>query len=250
MTSESVVHITINGDLGSGKSTLARMIASHLGLELVQAGEMQRILAAKRQMSTLEANLVSEQDATLDWLLDQRTTELASQSRSPLVFDSRMAWHFVPMSFKIRLVATPSTAATRIFQRQSTSEEAYDSIEHAVLLTHSRATSEARRYRDYYGVTITDPHNYDLIIDTSHLSSETVLLLTLAEMDVPTDRTILLLNPSDVLPPDSGVRSERYPVEVDFMDGKFRATSSARLLEQAKRTNAPILRAVLGRSQT
>lgn len=241
-----LVHVTINGDLGSGKSTLARMIASHLGLELIQAGELQRSLAAERNLTTLQANLASERDAALDRQLDQRTTELATNALRPLVFDSRMAWHFVPRSFKIRLVTAPFTAATRIYQRQSTSEEAYDSVAHAVQLTHTRATSEARRYHEYYGVMINNPHNYDLIIDTSHLRSDEVLLLALAAIDVPLDRTLLLLNPKDVLAPRSKHSPERYPVEVEFVDGKFLALSSAELLEQAKRTKSPILRAVLG----
>ncbi len=241
----STTHITINGDLGSGKSTLANMLANHLGLELVQAGALQRSIAAERRLTTLQANQMSEHDESWDRIVDERTSNLARKSQRPLIFDSRMAWHFVPNSFKIRLIANHLVAANRIFTRRSVTEEDYRSIDHAVDLTRQRATSESKRYRQYYGVDLMDPSNYDLIIDTSYLTSAEVLLLTLSALGSPRGDTILFLHPKQIYASPEASQPHLFPIRVEPDGQSFVAHTSGHVIEHAQRSDAPILRATL-----
>jgi cytidylate kinase len=87
-----------------------------------------------------------------------------------LVIDSRMAWHWMPRSFKVFLVLDPATAAARIFAQvrgagrisedAASVEEMRDSIAR-------RATSEQKRYAALYQVNATEPLNFDIVVNTT-----------------------------------------------------------------------------------
>ncbi|OYT63441.1 cytidylate kinase, partial [Methanosarcinales archaeon ex4484_138] len=58
--------ITISGLPGSGTSTIAGMLADHMGLNLVSAGETFRRLAAEYNMSLEEFGVLAERDPEID----------------------------------------------------------------------------------------------------------------------------------------------------------------------------------------
>lgn len=167
--------ISINGDLGSGKSTVCELLKNRFDFEIFSTGLIQRQLAKSNNMSILGLNKLSEKDNSIDTIIDTAIIEYADNHKGEsIVFDSRMAWHFAPVSFKVRLTVNPLIAAERVSKNRSLQEESYTSIENAKNSLLERQYSETKRYKAFYNVNIEDTNNYDLIVDTSNLTSEAV----------------------------------------------------------------------------
>ncbi|WP_255910708.1 cytidylate kinase family protein [Ruminococcus sp. zg-924] len=167
--------ITINGHLGSGKSTVCALIKEQYDFEVFNTGSIQRKIANQMQISTLELNKKSKEDFSVDNLIDNTIVEFATEHNGEnIIFDSRLAWHFVPKSFKVRLTIDPATAAQRVFNNRKSQEESYLSVEEALDKLADRQQIEAERYKMIYNLDINDENNYDLIVDTSYLSPQEV----------------------------------------------------------------------------
>lgn len=167
--------ISITGDPGSGKSTFAEAVAQYTGFEKVTTGNIFRKLASDRGISITQINELAEMQKELDAQVDDYLVAL-NETNTPLVLDSRMAWHFVKDTFKVRLTVDPDVAVRRIFSDDTTEwREKFSSLEEAMEEVEKRRHSEIRRYQKLYGVNIGDDANYDLIINTSHRTKEETL---------------------------------------------------------------------------
>ncbi|MFN4181346.1 MAG: (d)CMP kinase [Candidatus Paceibacteria bacterium] len=170
--------ITINGKPGSGKSSAATGVAQELGFQRFSSGDFMRRMAVKRGISITELNILAETDKQIDFDIDEevrKTGELED-----LVIDSRMAFHWIPSSFKVYLDLPPDIAKDRIMQslksdklRQASEHEIDEEAVYEKMMT--RLASENKRYMDLYGVDNSDPAMYDLILDTSKSSLEEVV---------------------------------------------------------------------------
>lgn len=159
-------NITITGDLGSGKSTVARNFESKYGAKRVSTGEVQRQLAEDLGIDTLELNKRAEIDPSIDIKIDSIFKSL-NQSPELLVVDSRMAWHFMPDSFKISMKVDLDVAAQRVWDNERKGER-YKSFEECKQALRNRRDSERARFLKTYNVDLTDPSNFNMVIDTSH----------------------------------------------------------------------------------
>ena len=166
-------HITLSGELGSGKSTVANYLISKMPFKIVSAGLLFRQLAAKHGMSAKEFNEFIENDPKYDHYVDDTMAELG-RTDEKIIFDSRMAWHFVPSSFKIYLYVDVDTATERIFNDKGRVSESYSDKETARQEIIDRRKSELLRYQNFYHCNLDDYSNYDLIVDTSHASRDEV----------------------------------------------------------------------------
>lgn len=163
--------ITINGHLGSGKSTVCTLLQEKYGFSIFSTGSIQREFANSLNISTLELNKKSFDDLSFDHYIDSATVEYAkAHCGERIVFDSRLAWHFVPNSFKVRLTIVPELAAIRVFTLRQSEEENYSTVQEAMEQLFERQKSEAERYQALYGIDSNDVNNYDYIVDTSNLS--------------------------------------------------------------------------------
>jgi cytidylate kinase len=158
--------ISLTGDLGSGKSHLSRLLSERLGYKIISTGLIQREIAHKHGMTTLELNEYTHTHPEIDDEIDGRVTELEKSSES-LIFDSCLAWHFAPLSFKVYVKVDPDEAARRIFNDQRASEK-YHNLEEAKQQILARRQSEVQRFKEYYNIDYADLHNYDIVVDTSH----------------------------------------------------------------------------------
>ena len=165
------MHITITGILGSGKSTVAKKLAELYGFEIFSTGAILRAAAAERGMDLLdlnkELNSKLDSDRSMDDLIDNTTIRVASERKDDkLIFDSRMAWHFVPGAFKVFVTVDPRVAAERVIKDPRPGEPAEDVDELCAELVE-RSRVEQARFQYLYGVDYYDYKNFDLVVDSS-----------------------------------------------------------------------------------
>lgn len=207
--------ISIAGHVGSGKSVTARLVAERTGWELVSTGAMFRAIATRLGMSVLELNRHAETDLAIDDEIDGFLRDLSGTETS-VVIDSRMAWHFVPESFKVYLVVDPLVGGQRVLGA-GRSDETYETIEEAAAANVARMAAEVERYHDLYGVRRDEWENYDLIVDTTHASAEQVADAIVAATDPDAGRQApWLISPQRLIFAEGG--AEDGPVVVSPVD--------------------------------
>lgn len=174
--------ITISGSPGSGKSSTAKAVAAALGFGHFSSGDLFRRLASDRGESIEAMNISAEVQRDLDLSVDALLQEMY-RSRERVVIDSRMAWHWMPGSFKVFLVLDPCTAAKRIFahlRQEGRLSESADSVAEVRASIDRRSASEHKRYATLYQVDMTDSLNFDIVVNTKHNTLETVTAIVRA----------------------------------------------------------------------
>jgi CMP/dCMP kinase len=200
--------VSLAGHVGSGKSLVSRLVSERLGWRRVSTGAMFREIASRHGMSVLELNRHAETHPEIDDEVDGHLRHLASSTEG-LVIDSRMAWHFVPASFKVYLVVDPVVGAERVLGA-GRDDERYETLEDAARANTARQEAEADRYHTLYGVRRDDWTNYDLIVDTTDISADTVTdiiteALEAARSDgIPSGGPDCLLSARRLVPTDPG----------------------------------------------
>ncbi len=164
--------IVMSGDIGSGKSSVATALKQMTGYDVIGTGTIQRAIAKRRGVTTLELNKISQTDRSIDDEIDSYVVELG-KTQDNLILDSRLAWHFIPAAFKVFLSVDPVVGAERVFNA-SRNDENNPSL--AVTLENNlkRQAFEDQRFHKLYDVNFRKYDNYDLIIDTSYASPETI----------------------------------------------------------------------------
>lgn len=161
------IKITITGDLGSGKSAVSAILCERTGYEYVSTGRIQRQLALEMGIDTLEMNRRADTDPTIDQRIDGVFIELGAKAQGFIV-DSRMAWFFLPDSFKVFLTTDVAVAAARILNDPGRNSEQYRSIDEAIDKILARKQSENERFLLKYGADCANLDNFDLVINTTH----------------------------------------------------------------------------------
>jgi cytidylate kinase len=159
--------IAIAGPIGVGKSTVARGLAERLGYRYLSAGEAFREMARQRGLSVLELNRLAESDPSVDREVDRMQAALARAGNC--VVESRLAGWMVQADLRAWLRAPLAVRAARVARRESTP---LDTAEQDL---RQREESERQRYRELYGIDITDLSPYQIVLDTSRWSAEDVV---------------------------------------------------------------------------
>ncbi len=174
--------ITIAGKPGSGKSTTSNRLARELGYNRFSSGDLFRAIAKERGIDVLEINLTAETEQEIDHQVDDRLKDIG-QNEDNLVIDSRMAWYWMPNSFRVYLDLDVEVAAERIVNGMDKTRMEAENIpsnphEYAKLL-QNRLDSESRRYMNLYEQNPYDTSNYDLVVDTAKNNPEEVVRIIL-----------------------------------------------------------------------
>lgn len=176
------MHITITGNLGSGKSTVAKLLNESYQFEIYSTGKVQRELARQMNMTTLELNQLMCSDRKYDKMIDDETARISRENRDKdIIFDSRLAWHFVEHSFKVFVSVSLEEAAIRVMNDQRGAEERYSTLEEAKKLLAERAATECVRYKDIYDLNYMNFTNYNLVIDSTYCTPDKIAEIILAE---------------------------------------------------------------------
>ena len=172
--------ITVSGQLGSGKSTVVNLLAQKLGWATYSTGQAQRKIAEKMGISTLELNRLAVSDKTIDEQIDA-VFKNPPWRDNPCVVDSRLAFHFLPKSFKVCLKVSPNEAAKRVFFANRSNEK-YKSIDEALQYLNQRRKLEQEHFLKNYQLDIESDDLFDLIIDTSNLSPEQICQIIIEKL--------------------------------------------------------------------
>lgn len=215
--------ITLTGELGSGKSTVANFLISKIPFRIVSAGLLFRQLAAEHNMSAKEFNEFIENNPKYDNYVDDTIAALG-KTDDKIIFDSRMAWHFVPNSFKIYLYVDVDVATDRIFNDTGRVSESYSDKATARQEIIDRRKSEILRYKTFYGCDVSDYNNFDLVVDTSFASKDEINELVLKcfkafEEGRPYSKVWLAPQSIKMVCDSCGCSCE--PVEITNKDGMF-----------------------------
>jgi cytidylate kinase len=165
--------ITLTGDLGSGKSAVSSILCEKTGFEYLSTGRIQRKIAEDMGVDTLELNRLADTDPSIDERIDSVFISLAHDPKGYVV-DSRMAWFFIPGSFKVYLQTDVRVAAQRIMNDPNRNREQYASEDEAVEKILARKASENARFLSKYGADCANLNNFDLVIDTTNKTREEV----------------------------------------------------------------------------
>ena len=173
--------ITITGHLGSGKSTIAQMLADQMGWFYYSTGMAQRTIAEKRGISTTALNRLAISDPTIDYEIDA-VFKNPPWGKKPCVVDSRLAFHFIPNSFKVCLRVEPMVAAERVFKAKRANEN-YKNVQEAAEYLKKRRQLEKKHFIQNYSVDVDDDSQFDLIIDTTSLTPKQVCQRIIKALD-------------------------------------------------------------------
>ena len=154
--------ITISGLPGSGKTTVARLVARALGLEHVYAGDIFRRQAEARGLSLEEYARRAETDHSIDRALDDQMRARARGGNA--VLEGRLA-AFVAEQANARALRVFLDAPEPVRAARIAGREGGDASERLREI-QAREASDARRYREIYGVDYHDPARYDLVLAT------------------------------------------------------------------------------------
>ena len=244
--------ITITGKLGSGKSTLCGLMLQKHGFEIYSTGTIQRKLARDLGVSTLELNELMRLDTKYDNIIDQEVVKLSQERRGDrLIFDSRLAWHFIPESFKVYLIIDPLAAARRVVANPRGKEELYKDVEEAKIQLLKRALVENIRFQEVYGINNLDYTNYNLILDTTWLSPTLIMEIIYdryQHYNLHGCQTAVVMSPKSLYPtkpiPDTAqlIPTDNYltnPIKIIHHDNYNYVTCGHKKLAVALKNNIP-----------
>jgi CMP/dCMP kinase len=174
--------ITLSGKPGSGKSSTADRVAEMLGYTRYSTGDIVREMVKKKKMTLADFNNMAEKDPSYDYELDEELRKMRDQE--DIVIDSRLGFYWIPESFKVYLDLDPEVAIARIYKDSNinalrgVTENNTDGMDAVINQVEDRLQNERRRFKKLYNVNPYASANFDLIIDTSRHSPQTVALTT------------------------------------------------------------------------
>ena len=170
--------VTITGVPGAGKSTIAKLISERLGYPWYSMGDLRGKMAQERGLTIDELNALGEEESFTDKDVDDYQTKLGKE-QDDFVVDGRLSWHFIPHAKKIFLDVEPMEAARRVFEAAKDGlrpdEKPFVSVEDTKERIAARLASDQRRYEKYYGIDYLNRENYDLVVDTTHLTPDEIV---------------------------------------------------------------------------
>lgn len=190
--------ITISGEPASGKGTVVNYLKKYYeengyNVHVISVGHLFREISLemfKKQHPeipnpTIEqvnndesfAEKRKEIDLNLDSYIAQKGREVNEHAKDDevYIFDSRLAFSNVENSFAVRLTVDEKIAGERVFNDTTRGkEDKYENVEQATESTRKRKEGEISRYKQRYGVDLTDEDNYNLIINTTFAEPEEI----------------------------------------------------------------------------
>lgn len=161
--------ITIFGLAGTGTSSCGKLLAKKLNYEFMSTGNLVRACAKDLGLELHEYEKLLHENPDKDKEFDQKIKQIGLE-KDNLVIDSRLAWHFIPHSKKIKFHCPDEIRLKRICLRDNLF------LEEAKKVTFFRENNHMTRYQDLYDINdYTSDENFDFVIETSTMTPEEVV---------------------------------------------------------------------------
>lgn len=167
--------ITLTGKPCSGKGDVGKMFAKKYGFKVVSTGDMFRKAAIELGISNILEIQKTENVKKIDDYVDKKTENLGKRKlKEDILIDSRMAWHFIPKSFKVFLDVDWNIAAERLLGANRETEKVKSKAQAKKVLME-RWQVENTRYKELYNVDNLNKYNYNLVLSTDNKSQEEIV---------------------------------------------------------------------------
>jgi cytidylate kinase len=169
--------ITISGKICTGKSSLFNALQNKLLWKTFSTGQYFREYAQKHKLDLTSAE---EQNEKLTKKIDYKVRDMLKK-KGNLIIDSWMAGIMaddLPYVLKILLISNDSIRFKRFAKKENIN---YKEAKNLVLTRDNnwfKKVSKIHHRKDFF-----DPDNYDLVINTSHISKLKVLSLALKALN-------------------------------------------------------------------
>ncbi|MFQ6752317.1 MAG: nucleoside monophosphate kinase, partial [Clostridia bacterium] len=158
--------ITVTGKPCSGKGTACKLIAKNKNFEYISTGDMFRELSQQSGQDILNFQK-NDNIKDIDKLIDDKIADIGkTRLNDNIIIDSRLAWHFIPDSFKVFIDVDLDTASQRLMSSNRNTEQTTSLNESMRLLTE-RWNLENSRYLELYGINNLNLNNYDFVISSN-----------------------------------------------------------------------------------
>ena len=176
--------ITLAGSPGSGKSTLRKMLATHYGLSTKCTGDFMRDLSREHGFNDITQFLVEyvTKHPEVDYRVDEEQRKFGKKNDN-FVLDAHLGFYFVPDSIRICLVCELEEASKRILTDDNRINESARNIVDSIYASKKRMDTMKKNFFKLYKIDINDSSNFDLLLDTTNLSSEEVFNKVLKYID-------------------------------------------------------------------
>ena len=163
--------ITITGKPCSGKGTVSKLFCEKYNFEYMCTGDMFRKLCTEQSKSITEIQ-ENEDVKNIDKMVDTYIENLGKEKlHENIIIDSRLAWHFIPKSFKVFIDVDWDIAGERLIQTNRETEN-YSNKNEAIEALKYRWKIENDRYSELYSINNLNPSQYNLYIESNNKSPE------------------------------------------------------------------------------
>lgn len=171
--------ITIFGVAGTGTSTVWKLLAEKLWYSFQSTGNIMRSWADEAGLTIYEfEDTVIKKDESFDIKLDQRVIDFWKENNG-FIFESRLAWNFIPDSFKISLTCDDMERYKRIYERE------WGEFADCMRKTKKREEELVKRYKEVYPDIEFPPTDdaFDLVIDTTSTLPDDIIGIILKKIN-------------------------------------------------------------------
>ena len=168
--------ITITGKPCSGKGTVGKLFSEKYNFEYMCTGDIFRHFTKEFGYDNiLDFQTNNDKINEIDHMVDNKTTEIGKTRLSEnIIFDSRLAWYFIPKSFKVFIDVDWQTAGERLLSANRSNEKV-ETIDEAIKTLKDRWQAENDRYIELYKTSNLDLSNYDLVISSNNKTPEEIV---------------------------------------------------------------------------
>ena len=116
--------ITVTGKPCSGKGSVSKHFCAESGFKYMSTGNMFRELAKQNGYDDILEFQMNESITKIDNQVDYLIENLGKEKlHEDIVIDSRLAWHFIPKSFKVFIDVDWRTAGERLLRAERETEK-------------------------------------------------------------------------------------------------------------------------------
>lgn len=167
------MHITMTGHPCSGKTSISDILRDKYNFKIVKMGDIFKAEAARRGISAAEFSAERIKDPSFDFKIDKSIIPTAKElENEDVVFDSRVAFHFLPHSFKVYIILDEDEMVRRLLNSDRVGKEKYTDPKKARKDLVDRKENDRNQYIKIYNFDLEDFSNYDLVLDTTSITPE------------------------------------------------------------------------------